>query len=135
MTVSLPSWVTAMVILPPIGLYLMALLTRLSIASRMRSVSHMVTRLAAPTTVMVCCLLSGERLVGLGDFVDEGRDVDRLAADGDVEGIRHRVRDQVIDHRGQPPGGVADVVDLGGDALARRPASRSARSASRCGRG
>src|ERR1700716_470775 len=38
MTVLWPSWLTATVILPPIGEYLMALLTRLSIASRIRSV-------------------------------------------------------------------------------------------------
>src|SRR5579883_2144875 len=60
MTVWLSSWLTTMAILPPIGLYLMALLTRLSIASRMRSVSHMVTTLGGADTVMVCCLLSAE---------------------------------------------------------------------------
>src|SRR5438552_7917688 len=59
-TVSLPSWVTATVILPPIGEYLMALLKRLSIASRIRSASHMVTTFGGADTAMVCCLLTAE---------------------------------------------------------------------------
>src|SRR5258706_1388016 len=50
------SRLTATAILPPIGLDLMALLTRLSIASRIRSASHMVTKFGGPDTVMVCCL-------------------------------------------------------------------------------
>jgi hypothetical protein len=36
-------------------------------------------------------LVDGQRLVGIGDFVDQSRDIDRLAADADVEGIGHRV--------------------------------------------
>src|SRR5712675_1161016 len=59
-TVLEPSWVTPTVILPPIGEYLMALLTRLSIASRMRSASHMVTKFGGAETAMVCCLLTAE---------------------------------------------------------------------------
>src|SRR5712672_263070 len=59
-TVSPPSWVTATVILPPIGEYLMALLNRLSIASRIRSVSHMVTIFGGADTAMVCCLLTAD---------------------------------------------------------------------------
>ena len=46
--------------MPPIGLYLMALLTRLSIASRIRSASHMVTKFGGADTVMVCCLLAAD---------------------------------------------------------------------------
>src|SRR5712692_2781072 len=49
---------TTTAILPPIGLYLMALLTRLSIASRIRSASHMVTKFGGADTVMACCLLT-----------------------------------------------------------------------------
>src|SRR6266480_7398084 len=48
------SRLTTTAILPPIGLYLMALLTRLSIASRIRSASHMVTKFGSADTVMVC---------------------------------------------------------------------------------
>src|SRR6476659_9230310 len=59
-TVLEPSWVTPTMILPPIGEYLMALLTRLSIASRMRSESHMVTKFGGAETAMVCCLLTAE---------------------------------------------------------------------------
>src|SRR5437867_2081055 len=59
-TVSPPSWVTATAILPPIGEYLMALLTRLSIASRIRSASHMVTTFGGADTAMACCLLTAE---------------------------------------------------------------------------
>ena len=62
-TVLEPSWVTPTVILPPIGEYLMALLTRLSIASLMRSVSHMVTMFGGADTVMVCCLLTASGLL------------------------------------------------------------------------
>src|SRR5882672_10400941 len=54
------SWLTSIVILPPIGLYLMALLTRLSIASRIRSASHIVTKFGGADTVMVCCLLTAK---------------------------------------------------------------------------
>src|SRR6267154_1460649 len=50
------SRLTATAILPPIGLYLMALRTRLSIASRIRSASHMVTKFGGADTVMACCL-------------------------------------------------------------------------------
>src|SRR6202048_2303328 len=57
-TVSSCSWLPTTVILPPIGEYLMALLTRLSIASRIRSVSHIVTKFGGAETVMVCCLLA-----------------------------------------------------------------------------
>src|SRR3954452_20630045 len=60
MTVLCPSWVTATPILPPIGEYLMALLTRLSIASRIRSTSHMVTKFGGAETLMVCCLLTAD---------------------------------------------------------------------------
>src|SRR5439155_4996475 len=59
-TVLLPSWVTPTLTLPPIGEYLMALLTRLSIASRIRSASHMVTTFDGAETLMVCCLLTAE---------------------------------------------------------------------------
>src|SRR6185437_1017944 len=52
------SCLTVTEILPPIGLYLMALETRLSIASRMRSVSHMVTMFGGANTAMACCLLT-----------------------------------------------------------------------------
>ena len=44
--------------LAPIGLYLMALLTRLSIASRMRSASHIVVSWFGAATVMACCLFT-----------------------------------------------------------------------------
>src|SRR6266849_32702 len=54
------SCVTTTVILPPIGLYLMALLTRLSIASRIRSASHIVTKFGGADTVMVCCLFTAK---------------------------------------------------------------------------
>src|ERR1019366_3532299 len=60
MTVLSCSWFTSTVILPPIGLYLMALLTRLSIASRIRSASHMVTKFGGADTVMACCLLAAK---------------------------------------------------------------------------
>src|SRR2546430_2271228 len=63
MMVPLPSWATKTEILPPIGEYLMALLTRLSIASLMRSVSHMVTMFGGADTVMVCCLLTASGLL------------------------------------------------------------------------
>src|SRR5436190_9083453 len=53
-----PCCVTSTVIFPPIGLYLMALLMRLSMASRIRSASHIVTKFGGAETVMVCCLLS-----------------------------------------------------------------------------
>src|SRR6202035_2487141 len=59
-TVLLPSWFTSTPILPPIGEYLMALLTRLSIASRIRSASHMVTKFGGADTAMVCCLLAAK---------------------------------------------------------------------------
>src|SRR5882757_10028788 len=58
MTVLSSSWVTTTEIRPPIGLYLMALETRLSIASRMRSVSHIVTMFEGADTVIDCCLLT-----------------------------------------------------------------------------
>src|SRR3979411_781563 len=51
------SWLTTTLILPPIGLYLMALLMRLSIASRIRSASHIATEFGSADTMMVCCLL------------------------------------------------------------------------------
>ena len=51
-------------------------------------------------------------------LADQRADVDRLAADGDVEGIRHRIGDQVIDHRGETFGCVPDVGDLRANALA-----------------
>ena len=55
---------TASAMLPPIGLYLIALLTRLSIASRIRSASHKVrSRCAGTETVMACCLLTAEGLL------------------------------------------------------------------------
>src|ERR1700733_11613232 len=54
------SWLTATAILPPIGEYLMALLTRLSMASRIRSASHIVTKFGGADTVSVCCLLAAE---------------------------------------------------------------------------
>src|SRR3954469_11596430 len=60
MTVLLSPWLTSTVILPPIGLYLMALLKRLSIASRIRSASHMVTKFGGADTAMVCCLLTAK---------------------------------------------------------------------------
>ena len=51
---------------PPIGLYLMALLRRLSIASRMRSGSqHRRRAPAAPRPSITCSLRAGERLVRL----------------------------------------------------------------------
>ena len=65
-------------------------------------------------------LVGRQRLVGVDDLADQARDIDRLAADGDVEGVRHCVRNQMVDHRGQPFGGVADVFDLGGDAFLGR---------------
>ena len=58
MMVLLPSCVTITAILPPIGLYLMALLIKLSIASRIRSASHMVTKFGGADTVMACCLFA-----------------------------------------------------------------------------
>src|SRR5450631_4469633 len=54
------SCVTTTAILPPIGLYLMALLMRLSIASRIRSASHIVTKFGGADTVMVCCLFTAK---------------------------------------------------------------------------
>src|SRR5712671_120023 len=54
------SWETTTAILPPIGLYLMALLMRLSIASRIRSESHMVTKFGGADTVIACCLLTAK---------------------------------------------------------------------------
>jgi hypothetical protein len=54
---------TVTVILPPIGEYLIALLTRLSIASRMRSESHMVTKFGGAVTLMTCCLLTAEGML------------------------------------------------------------------------
>src|SRR5262249_22295661 len=52
------SWLTDTAILPPIGEDLMALEARLSIASRIRSVSHMVTMFGGADTAIVCCLLT-----------------------------------------------------------------------------
>src|SRR6202030_1858182 len=54
------AWSTSTAILPPIGLYLMALLMRLSIASRIRSASHMVTKFGGADTVMICCLFAAK---------------------------------------------------------------------------
>ena len=62
-------------------------------------------------------LVERQRLVGIRDFADQARDIHRFAADGDVESVRHCVRNQMIDHRGQAPCGVANVLDLGRDAL------------------
>ena len=49
-----------------------------------------------------------------------GYDVHRLAPDGDVERVGHRIGDQVIDHLRQPLGRIADVVDLRDAAFLRR---------------
>ena len=91
---------------------------------------EVVDRLADPVRVAGCgqvgrgrnrnrlLLVDGKRLIGIGHFADQCGDIDRLAADGDVEGVRHRIRDQVIDHRGQTLGRVANMVDLGVDVVA-----------------
>ena len=58
-------------------------------------------------------LLAGsKRPVRLRHLVHQGRDIDRLAPDGDIEGVGHGVGDQVVDHPGEPIGGIADVLDL-----------------------
>ena len=45
-------------------------------------------------------LLLGERPVRGNDLAEQAREVGRLAFDGDIEGIHHGVRDQVVDHPG-----------------------------------
>ena len=84
---------------------------------------------------MACCLLAAEGWLASATSLTRVGDIDRLAADRDVEGVGHRVGNQVVDHRGQALGGVADMLDLGGDAFLGASRRRSARSAFRCGRG
>src|SRR4029453_13491264 len=57
-------------------------------------------------------LARGERRVRLRHFLDQDRDVDGFAADGDIEGIRHRIRHEIVDHFGKPVGGVADIAGV-----------------------
>ena len=57
-------------------------------------------------------LAGGERPVGLGHLLHQDGDVDRLAPDRDVERVGHGVGHQVVDHLGEPVGGVADIGDL-----------------------
>ena len=83
-------------ILPPIGLYLIALLTRLSIASRIRSPSHMTCARARPTTVRSSAACSRPAAgSSRRSPCTSAREVHRLAADRDVERVGHRVRDQM----------------------------------------
>ena len=65
-------------------------------------------------------LARGERPVRLRHFLHQGGDVDRLAPDGDVKGIGHRVSHQIVDHFGEPVGRVADIGDLHFRVIAER---------------
>ncbi len=121
---------------PPIGEYLMALLTRLSIASRRRSGSPLTVRRPAPSIAMRCSLACRAaagwsrppRCTSAGD-------VDRLPPDADVERVRHGVGQQRIDHADQALGRIADMLDLRAHLVGRdRRRRRENPSSSRCGR-
>ena len=66
---------------PPTGEYLMALLTRLSIASRRRSGSPLTRRASGAFDLDRLLLRSGERPAGLDDLPHQGGEVDRLGPD------------------------------------------------------
>ena len=61
-----------------------------------------------------------QRPVRLRNLLNQDRNVDRLAPDRDVERVRHGVRHQIIDHLGEPIGGVPDVADLALDVVVER---------------